>query len=214
VGYARAATFNGKSGNSGLCYLNGLGYTIKFYKDDGTPLILQTTDGTNSVFAGTIPIAGSHTIATAGTDAALSQGWAFVSTSNKICGNAIFRQGVPGQPPYEASMPVIVYVEDNDYLLPFDNTTSATGVAIVNPLSYKGITVFVTFRDEQGNRILVDSFPLPALGHTSFSLADRFPQSAGQRGTVEFSTPDLTMNVLGLRFTNGGAFTSILPMTR
>jgi len=32
--------------------------------------------------------------------------------------------------------------------MPFDNVTSTTGVALVNPLSYTSITVFLTFMDE------------------------------------------------------------------
>jgi hypothetical protein len=92
-----------------------------------------------------------------------------------------------------------------------DNTTSTTGVAIANPFSYTSITVFVTFRDEQGNQYLVDSFSLAALAHTSFNLADRYPASAGRRGVVEFDTSSLAMGLLGLRF-GAQSFTSVLPL--
>jgi hypothetical protein len=188
-------------------------YVIKFYADNGSPMTLPTTAGTTNTIAGTLPVNGSVVIETAGTAAALSQGWALVSTTNKITGNAIFRQTVSGRPDFEASMPVIVYVEDNEYLLPFDHITASTGVAIVNPLSFTTITVSVTFRDEQGNQFYADSLTLGPLAHAAFSLAQRYPQSQGRRGVVELSTSSTAMSVLGLRF-GPAAFTSILPMTR
>jgi hypothetical protein len=188
-------------------------YVIKFYADDGSPMTLPTTAGTTNTIAGTLPANGSIVIETAGTAGVLSQGWALVSTTNNITGNAIFRQTVPGRPDFEASMPIIVYVEDSDYLLPFDHITSSTGVAIANPLSYTAITISVTFRDEQGNQFYADSFTLGPLAHTAFSLAQRYPPSQGRRGVVELSTTGLTMSVLGLRF-EAASFTSVLPMTR
>ena len=186
-------------------------YTINFYSDSGTPMSLQTTGGSGASITGTIPIGGSRVIETLGTNLLLSQGWARVSTSNKASGEAIFRQSVAGRPDFEASMPIIVYVEGNDYILPFDNATSSTGVAILNPLS-SGITVFATFRDQNGNKFLVDSFTMNPLQHMAFSLATQYPQSAGQIGTVEFSTSGIAMDILGLRF-GVQSFTSIIPLT-
>jgi len=188
-------------------------YTLRFYSDSGTPLSLDTSAGSGSVLTGTLPVGGSRIIETAGTKATLSQGWALLETSNRSSGNAIFRQSVPGRPDFEASMPIVTYVNDDTYFLPFDNVTSSTGVAIANPLSYTGITVYLTFRDEQGNQILIERLELGRLAHTAFSLAERFPQSAGRRGVVEISTSALTMSVLGLRF-GAQSFTSLLPLTR
>jgi hypothetical protein len=188
-------------------------YTILFYADDGSPMVLATTAGTGAVISGTLQVGGSTVIETPGTKANLSQGWAYVRTSNTTGGNAIFRQSIPGRPDFEASMPIVIYVEDNDYILPFDNITSSTGVAVVNPLSYTTITIFVSFRDEQGKQFYVDSFTLGPLQHAAFSLSDRFPQSVGRRGVVELATPGLTMNMLGLR-AGAASFTSVLPLTR
>jgi hypothetical protein len=188
-------------------------YVIKFYADNGSPMTLPTTSGTANTIAGTLPVNGSVVIETAGTAGVLSQGWALVTTTSDITGNAIFRQTVPGRPDFEASMPLIVYVEGNDYVLPFDHITASTGVAIVNPLSFTTITVSVTFRDEQGNQFFADSFTLTPLAHTAFSLAQRYPQSQGRRGVVELITTSSTMSVLGLRF-GAAAFTSILPISR
>jgi hypothetical protein len=165
-----------------------------------------------STVTGVIPSGGSRVIETAGTKATLSQGWAFLETSQNIGGIAIFRQSIAGNPAFEAALPIVSCVNANRYLLPLDNTNSTTGVAIANPLSYTSMTTFVTFRDEQGVQFLVDTFTLPPLGHTAFSLADRYPASAGKRGVVEFATASLTMGLLGLRF-GAQAFTSVLPLT-
>lgn len=188
-------------------------YTLRFYADDGSPMTLETSAGTGSVITGSLPAGGSRVIETPGTKGGLSQGWARVETTTLISGVAIFRQSVPGRPDFEASMPIIVYVENNDYVLPFDHVTSATGVAIVNPLSYTSITVFATFLDEQGNQFYVDRFDIGPLQHSVFSLSQRYPQSSGRRGSVELETSGLTMNVLGLRF-GAASFTSVLPLTR
>jgi hypothetical protein len=105
-------------------------YVMKFYADNGSPMILPTTAGTSSVITGTLPVNGSVVIETAGIGATTSQGWALVTTTNNISGNAIFRQSVAGRPDFEASMPIITYVNDTDYLLPFDHITSSTGIAV------------------------------------------------------------------------------------
>ncbi len=106
----------------------------------------------------------------------------------------------------------MTYVNAKRYALPFDQINSTTGVALVNPVSYTSITVYVTFRDEQGTQFLLDSLTLGALQHMAFSLADRYPQCAGKRGVVEFATTGLTMSMLGLRF-GAQSFTSVLPFT-
>ena len=161
-------------------------YTLKFYADNGTSMVIQTTAGTGSVITGTLPVGGSQVIETTGGKSTLSQGWALLQSLNTIGGSAIFRQIVAGRPDYEASLPIVTYVNAKRYVLPFDHTNSATGVALVNPLSYTSITVYATFRDEGGTQFLLDSFTLGALQHTAFSLSDRYPQSAGKtrRGRV------------------------------
>jgi hypothetical protein len=188
-------------------------YKLSFYADNGSPMTIQTSDGTGTTLTGTIPAGGSHVIQSAGTNATLSQGWALLDAgTTNIGGTAIFRQSIPGRPDFEASLPIVTYVNASQYLLPMDNSTSTTGVAIANPLSYTPMTIYVTFKDEQGAQYLVDSFTLPALGHTAFNLVDRYPASAGKRGVVLFATPNLALGLLGLRF-GAQSFTSVLPLT-
>jgi hypothetical protein len=187
-------------------------YTLTFYTDDGSPMSVQTTAGSGSTITGAIPVGGSLVIETPGTKSALSQGWALLQTSNNTGGNAIFRQSIPGRPQYEASLPITTYVNARRYALPFDQVTSTTGVALVNPVSFTSIPVSVTLRDTQGNQIGTDTFNLNPLQHMAFALANRYPQIAGKRGVVEFSTSAISLGVLVIRF-GTESFTSILPFT-
>ena len=188
-------------------------YTLRFYADNGSPMTIQTTDGTGTTLTGRIPPAGSHVIQSAGTSPTLSQGWALLEPGNRnIGGSAIFRESIPGGPDFEASQPIVWSRNANLYVVPMDNITSATGIAIVNPDSRTSITVFVRFWNEQGNQFLADSFTLAPLTHMAFNLADRYPASAGRRGVVEFVTPNLPIGLLGLRF-GAESFTSVLPLT-
>jgi hypothetical protein len=110
-------------------------YTVFFNDDNGSALSLTTTLGTGSKFSGTLPARGSTVIETAGLNAGLSQGWAYVNTAatNIIGGTAVFRRVALGQPDYEASEPIDTGIT-NRLAFPFDHITDATGVALVNLL--------------------------------------------------------------------------------
>jgi hypothetical protein len=188
-------------------------YTVSFFAENGTPLSIPTTDGPGVSLSGVIPVGGTHTISTLGTALGTSVGWARVTTSNVTGGSAIFRQRVAGRPDFEASMPIMSYVDSNDFVIPFNGIDSSTGIALVNPLSFETITIFLTFRDEQGNRFFLDSITLGSLQHMSFDLVTRYPSAAGMKGSVEIATTAVSMNVLALRFF-GAAFTSVLPLEK
>jgi hypothetical protein len=77
----------------------------------------------------------------------------------------------------------------SSYVIAFDNTAGlATGVAIAN-FSALGADMTAIVRGEDGSQIGAISIPLPAQGHTSFMLADKFSATARIRGTVEFGSP-------------------------
>jgi len=188
-------------------------YTLTFYADNGSLLSLTTSLGTSATFSGSIPPNGSVTIATAGFQTALSQGWAAMSTSARIGGTVYFQRVALGQPNYEASEPIDTELQ-NHFRLPFDHTNgNATGFAVLNPFSYTSITVFVIFRDPNGNQFLVDSFSLSPLQHAAFTLTQRYPQTVGLRGTVDVSTAALWLNVIGLHFGPSGVFSTIIPLS-
>jgi hypothetical protein len=186
-------------------------YTLRFYADDGSPLTLTTTVGTGNSFPGTLPARGTQLIETAGpSQAVLSQGWALVETTSTVGGTAVFREVAAGQPNYEASEPIDTH-QDNRFAFPFDHVTDATGLAIANPLD-SSASIFITFRDENGTSFVFDNFQVPPLGHIAFTMTTRYPQTIGRRGSFEISTGSLWVNLLGLRFSPSGVFSSVTPL--
>ncbi|MEQ1884250.1 MAG: FG-GAP-like repeat-containing protein [Bryobacteraceae bacterium] len=97
----------------------------------------------------------------------------------------------------------------SSYLLAFDNTSNlATGLAVANQTA-SPVTVTVLIRDDAGNSIDVQQILLPARGHSSFMLNQRYASTAGRRGTVQFDTAASgAISVLGLR-ANGPALTTL-----
>lgn len=134
-----------------------------------------------------------------------------MSTTASIGGTVYFQRVTLGQPNYEASEPIDTELQ-NYFRLPFDHTNgNATGFA--NPFSYTSITIFVTFRDVNGNQILLDSFSLSPFQHAAFTLTQRYPQTIGLSGTVDVSTTALWLNVIGLHFGPSGVFSTIIPLS-
>ena len=127
-------------------------------------------------------------------------GSAQLSATGPVDGFAIFHQIVTAQ---EAVVPLESRIAGS-YLLAFDNAGGATlGVAVEN-VSRQNATIPVTVRDDSGNLIAESSstISLGGNGHTSFVLSDKYPNTAGRRGTIEFDTPaGGQLSVLGLRFT-------------
>lgn len=186
-------------------------YTLRFWKGDGTAQTFPL--GANGAgvqqLTGTIPVNGSQTLETPGTANTLSQGWGELTTSNAIGGTAIFRQRVQGRQDSEGSVRLTTPVSKK-VLLPFDNTQGfVTALALVNPDATKTATIAATFFDEAGNQIAADSLSLAAHGQLPFAMPDRFAATAGKRGVAQFSTTDINLTGLGLRFSSAGAFTSV-----
>ena len=102
----------------------------------------------------------------------------------------------------------------NAYILAFDNTNgTATGVAVNavpnQPLITQPGGIPVVVRDAFGTQIASGLISLTANGQSSFTLAvDKFPETAGIRGTIEFDTPPNTqIGALGIRIPTGAAHT-------
>jgi hypothetical protein len=128
-----------------------------------------------------------------------------VSSDGSISGFIVFHRTMDGQ---EAVVPLEVR-KASAYVLPFDNTSGlVAGVAVANT-SAQAVNIPVVIRDDNGAQIGTGAVALPANGHTSFVLTDRFAVAANRRGTIEFDTPSGgQISALGLRFTENG-FTTI-----
>jgi hypothetical protein len=189
-------------------------FNLQFIQDNGSPMDLPilgsaaVTPGTFSSMAVSLNSAGSITIETAGTANALTQGWAQMQQTNvndSIGGLAIFRQRVPGIPDQEAAVPVVNQFSGHFVLL-FDNTNFATGIAIANPTN-NTVSIPAYIRNEAGQLIDTQFIALGPYEHEAFSVAAAWPSTSGIAGAIEFVTSGFGVGALGLRF-NGSAFTS------
>lgn len=189
-------------------------FTVSFFGDDGNPLSLPFVGiGASSTLTGTVAVGGSFRAETSGVSLPVIQGWAEIDTPEfdmRVAGMAIFKWEIPGAPAFEAVVPFSG--SDDNQIMPFDSTGGfVTGVALANTSSFSTMTIFFTFRDEGGIQTHLDSLTLAAGNHTAFLLSNMFPEVANQKGTVEFSTPDFGLVILGLRFNPDGAFTTVFP---
>ena len=196
--------------------------TLNFFDDNGVPLSLplsfpQTSGGTSTLAPSVVqPVAANASLwvqTAAPVGAALLTGSAQLTTTGNVSGFVIFRYNLNGQ---EAVVPLETR-NAGSYILAFDNTNgTATGVA-VNAVSTLAQIIPVTLRDDTGNLLSggPGSILLGANGHISFGLAERFPQTSGIRGTIEFDTPaGAQISVLGIRSPPALTFTTLPSLAK
>jgi len=192
-------------------------FQLLFFTDLGTDMSLpiSATVGTSGTYTGltiTLNSEGSVDIETAGTNAALSQGWAILLLENvtdSVGGFAIFRQRVPGIADQEATVP-FSNATTGRFLLIYDNTAYVTALAIANA-SDVDVVVPVNIRDLNSDIIATSSVTLGPFGHLASVLSPSWTVTAGQQGSIEFLGGS-GVAALGLRF-NGAAFTSFPTMS-
>ncbi|MCX6630979.1 MAG: hypothetical protein NTW28_25485 [Candidatus Solibacter sp.] len=192
---------------------------VAFRGDDGRPLTLPfvvTQQGATQAASGssverTVQPGATLLIESEAPSSATVTGWAEVISSGPVAGFAIFRQRGPDSRDSEGTSP-LESGGTASLLLPFDNTAGfVTGVALVNATS-EAVIVTATIRDDNGAQIGLQAVALPAMGHTSFGVTDRFSMTSGRRGIIEFrNTAGGAVTGLGLRFSSFGSFTSIPP---
>jgi hypothetical protein len=187
-------------------------YTLDFYADDGSPLTLGLAGiGSVTTTSGVLPVNGSTVIQTTG-GPVLSQGWAYLDTTQSVGAEAVFKSHVDGRADYEAA--VAIDQGSTSIEIAFDNSGGYfTGVAIANTDSIFPANVTVTVYDPQGVQIGTGSFALQPSGHVSLLLNLSYPITAGLTGTVEFTSDNGSIVGLGLRFNPTGPFTSTTSFT-
>ena len=136
-------------------------------------------------------------------------GAAQLTTDGNVGGFVIFRYNTNGQ---EAVVPLENRAASG-YLIAFDNTAGTlTGIA-VNNVTVQQVSVPVIVRDDAGNPIGSDTLTLPANAHTSFTLGvDKFPTTAGKRGTIEFVSGQI--GALGIRIPPTLTFTTLPALAK
>jgi hypothetical protein len=186
--------------------------SLNLFADPGTPLNLPFTfpQGASAPLSTSTvtPTIGAHSVLLLDTTSpqALSVGWGDVSSSGNVNAYEIFRYNTSGQ---EAVVPM--ETRTGAFTLLFDNTslvnTVGTGIALAN-LGTQAAVVPIAINDDSGAQIASGSIHLAAQGHTTFTLADQYPATAGKRGTVQFAPLSGQVSALGIR-ANGDSFTTI-----
>ena len=180
-------------------------FPVTFFADNGSVLNVPSVGGPST----TINLGPrSTTIVEAPNVGALSQGYVSVALPAGVTGYGLFRQSVPGEPDQEAVVP-LSNTTSTVSTLSWDDTSSTTAVAIVNPTAAP-VTVAITAWDGSGNVIGTAVLPLAAQSKTE-AVLHNLPGLAGMignRGSAAFVVPSGSVAVLGLRF-HSAAFTSI-----
>jgi hypothetical protein len=185
-------------------------FGLHYYDDSGNPLSITTNAGTGSVVGGTLAPHASRTIRTTGNSIPGVQGWAGIYTQGNVGASAIFRVSTAPWAGSEVMIPGTA-ARHNRFSLAFDHTDAAViGLAMANPLA-SFIAVTLTFRGEDGNVIVADTFALTSRAHKSIATTSAYPQTVGRRGTIEISTTGTHLSVLALRF-GASAISSIEPL--
>jgi hypothetical protein len=191
---------------------------VAFRGDDGRPLTLPLTIVQRGASQAASASALDRTLEPGATllveseapgSSATLVGWAEIISSGPVAGFAIFRQRSVDGRDAEGTAPLETN-RSSRLVLPFDNSAGfVTGVALVN-LSAEAVIINATIRDDNGAQIDLQAVALPPMGHTSFSVADRFSITRGRRGIIDFqNTGGGAVAGLGLRFSPLGSFTSI-----
>lgn len=196
-------------------------FTLNFYKEDGTPLLVPMTlpqsgtQTTTSALTETLAAGAMLVVETQANDSAASVvGSAQLTTAGSISGFEVFRWTTYNQ---EASVPLETR-SPNSFLLVFDDTNGlTTGVALAN-LATTTANISVNLYDDAGNSLgTAAGISLPPKGHVSFMLPDatRYPVTAGKRGMIEFVAPSGgAVSAIGLRATGAGLLTTIPVLAR
>jgi hypothetical protein len=184
---------------------------LQFFGNNGDPLALplQLGQGISNLshIVLSLPQKSRLTITSvSGPSDPVLEGWVLSFSGTGVTGVVRFRYGPSGQ---ESVVPLETRRAPS-YLVPFDYTgASVAGLAIAN-IAVQAVTIPVIIRDDAGNEITRGVIDLPAHGHTSFMLSDRFPSVTGKSGAVELlaSNPG-QISILRLRAIPGGAIVTV-----
>jgi hypothetical protein len=184
---------------------------IDFYGDAGNPLALPLTfpqSGLNTVATSVnLNLLPNQSLVIDSASASIAVGWADVQATGPLTGYAVFRQLEAGTRDAEATTPLDTRLSSL-LVLPYNNADGfRTGIGLVNQeTTAQSVTAILL--DQDGSQLASNPIILRALGHASFFLAEWFPQTTNQRGTIYLQGPG-ALTGLGLQFGPTGSFTSL-----
>jgi hypothetical protein len=190
---------------------------VAFWGDDGQPLSLPVTVVSGGQSQTLTATSVDQTLApnamvliqSAATTASASSGWAECLGSPMIAGFGVFGYTPASGPASEAAVSLETAFNQS-FLVPYESSRQfSTGIGLANLRLDAAAAITATVYDENGAQIAQQSMSLPAAGHTSFLLTDKFPAAAGHFGFVSFSgTGAGLLTGLGIRVNPEGTFTS------
>ncbi len=156
--------------------------TVYFYNNFGTAMPIDFGAGPRGEFSFTLPPAGVRVFKSRIASPLVTTGWAVAASSYPVMGMVTFRMIERGRPMAEiadqATSPTIGYTSFASRNL---------GIAVAN-IYTSSLSYVINVRDSEGQRIGSTTFVLSPLGHTSFTLWERFPFLAlNFVGTVDIS---------------------------
>lgn len=92
-------------------------------------------------------------------------------------------------------------------LVAFDHAGGGgTVLMVASDNRFATLTITAAIRDQNGNRVALDQFTLPSRGTMLVNLAEKWPASAGIRGSIELTSDSLGLIVTGLRINPSNSF--------
>lgn len=211
------------------------GWTTRFVvvntsttKDASMTLVLYGAGGNLTVDGGTsfsVPAGGSVTKTLADNGGSETAGWAQLITNDvtvipgEIQGMLTFVRVYPGVADTEVSIPLtkptscVVPIGSLGIIrIPFDNSGHLTALAFTN-MSNVSQAVPVVFLSQLGKNIGTATLSLPAKGHISFGMVEKYPALAGTAGTIVLTADPNQIAPLAIWFNaKSGTLASVLPI--
>jgi hypothetical protein len=216
---------------------NGWETTLVILNTAATPvvynLILLKPDGTASAHAmrtdaaaASVTASGAHSVLMPMSTASvtlidegvtLQEGWALLSADGNqpsIRGYGVIRHRAPGGGfSFETTVP-LSNMQDYMVYMPFDNTAGfRTQLTLLNPSVNLPARALLTYRNPQGQVLLIDSVSLQPGQQMTLSLPDTYPDLANKTGTLNVETDIDIFSVVGLRFNDAFGVVTFIPAT-
>ena len=191
-------------------------FPVQFFGADGRPLMVPAAGiGTFSAFDITIPAGGQVSIETAyAPETATKTGTAYADipcvvepddACGRVAGIVMLRNRNSTRPDFEAVFSLRTGAKRG--LVAFDHVAGGgTVLMVASDSRFRTLEITAAIRVANGARVALDQFTLPPRGTTLINVAERWPQSAGIRGTVELTSVDYGLIVTGLRLNSSNSF--------
>jgi hypothetical protein len=187
-----------------------LAFNQLFFRADGTPISFtvrtQPDIGTltTSSVQGILSPNSTLNLILFDTGSPLQEGWSLLSyddAQTALGGYALIRhRGLGGSFSFETTIP-LSGMRDYSVYMQFDNTSGfRTQLTVVNPASNLPAQVLLTYRDPQGQVVLMDWVNLRAEQQMTIDLPDSYPDLANRAGTIHVEANINVLSVVGLRY--------------